>query len=144
MTFISSPLPRAVLGASRATVLSHTPRAMPAAKLRFVRNFEPIRACWRITKPHCPLNGSTDRQSVRGTWQVARGTSHVARRTWHVARDVARRTWHVARRTWHVARGTCHTAPSMSRVLVVEDDPDIADLIRHYLEKGGHTVETLA
>jgi len=31
----------------------------------------------------------------------------------------------------------------MSRVLVVEDDPDIADLIRHYLEKGGHTVETL-
>jgi two-component system, OmpR family, alkaline phosphatase synthesis response regulator PhoP len=32
----------------------------------------------------------------------------------------------------------------MPRVLVVEDDPDIADLIRHYLEKSGHTVEALA
>ena len=32
----------------------------------------------------------------------------------------------------------------MSKILVVEDDPDIADLIRHYLEKAGHTVERLA
>src|SRR6266508_1995610 len=32
----------------------------------------------------------------------------------------------------------------MSRVLVVEDDPDIADLIGHYLQKAGHTVETVA
>ena len=32
----------------------------------------------------------------------------------------------------------------MPRVLVVEDDPDIAELIRHYLEKSGHTVEALA
>ena len=32
----------------------------------------------------------------------------------------------------------------MPRVLVVEDDPDIAELIRHYLEKNGHTVEALA
>jgi DNA-binding response OmpR family regulator len=31
----------------------------------------------------------------------------------------------------------------MSRILVVEDDPDIADLIRHYLEKSGHTVQLL-
>jgi DNA-binding response OmpR family regulator len=28
-------------------------------------------------------------------------------------------------------------------MLVVEDDPDIADLIRHYLEKSGHTVQLL-
>jgi two-component system, OmpR family, alkaline phosphatase synthesis response regulator PhoP len=32
----------------------------------------------------------------------------------------------------------------MSKILVVEDDPDIADLIRHYLEKAGHAVEILA
>ena len=32
----------------------------------------------------------------------------------------------------------------MSRVLVVEDDQDIADLIRHYLQKAGHVVETVA
>ena len=32
----------------------------------------------------------------------------------------------------------------MSRILVVEDDPDIADLIRHSLEKAGHTVQLLA
>ena len=31
----------------------------------------------------------------------------------------------------------------MSKILVVEDDPDIANLIRHYLEKGGHTVHGL-
>ena len=31
----------------------------------------------------------------------------------------------------------------MSKILVVEDDPDIADLIRHYLEKAGHAVEIL-
>ena len=29
-------------------------------------------------------------------------------------------------------------------ILVVEDDPDIADLIRHYLERAGHTVECLS
>ena len=29
------------------------------------------------------------------------------------------------------------------RLLVVEDDPDIANLIRHYLEKSGHTVQNL-
>ena len=32
----------------------------------------------------------------------------------------------------------------MSRILVVEDDPDIAELIRHYLEKAGHTVQRAA
>ncbi len=32
----------------------------------------------------------------------------------------------------------------MSRVLVVEDDTDIADLIAHCLQKAGHTVETAA
>lgn len=32
----------------------------------------------------------------------------------------------------------------MSRILVVEDDPDIAELIRHYLEKAGHSVHRLA
>jgi two-component system, OmpR family, alkaline phosphatase synthesis response regulator PhoP len=32
----------------------------------------------------------------------------------------------------------------MSKILVVEDDPDIAALIRHYLEKAGHTVRRLA
>ena len=31
----------------------------------------------------------------------------------------------------------------MSKILVVEDDPDIANLIRHYLEKSGHTVQNL-
>ena len=31
----------------------------------------------------------------------------------------------------------------MSRVLVVEDDKDIADLIAHYLQKAGHVVETM-
>ena len=31
----------------------------------------------------------------------------------------------------------------MARVLVVEDSPDIADLIRHYLERAGHTVDHL-
>ena len=32
----------------------------------------------------------------------------------------------------------------MSRILVVEDDPDIAALIQHYLEKAGHAVERLS
>ena len=32
----------------------------------------------------------------------------------------------------------------MSRVLVVEDSADIADLIRHYLERAGHTVDVTA
>jgi two-component system, OmpR family, alkaline phosphatase synthesis response regulator PhoP len=32
----------------------------------------------------------------------------------------------------------------MSNILVVEDDPDIADLIRHYLEKAGHSVRSLS
>jgi two-component system, OmpR family, alkaline phosphatase synthesis response regulator PhoP len=32
----------------------------------------------------------------------------------------------------------------MARILVVEDDPDIADLIRHYLEKAGYVVDRLA
>ena len=31
----------------------------------------------------------------------------------------------------------------MASILVVEDDPDIAGLIRHFLEKAGHTVEHL-
>jgi DNA-binding response OmpR family regulator len=31
----------------------------------------------------------------------------------------------------------------MSRVLVVEDDKDIADLIAHYLQKAGHVVDAL-
>jgi DNA-binding response OmpR family regulator len=32
----------------------------------------------------------------------------------------------------------------VARVLVVEDSPDIAELIRHYLERAGHTVEQLS
>src|SRR3954469_11342072 len=32
----------------------------------------------------------------------------------------------------------------MSQILVVEDDPDIAALIGHYLEKAGHSVEFLS
>src|SRR5262245_37174491 len=32
----------------------------------------------------------------------------------------------------------------MSRILVVEDDADIAALIAHYLEKAGHTVDRLS
>src|SRR5918993_203132 len=32
----------------------------------------------------------------------------------------------------------------MSRVLIVEDDKDIAQLIAYYLQKAGHTVEMLA
>jgi len=31
----------------------------------------------------------------------------------------------------------------MSRILIVEDDPDIAQLIAHYLRKAGHTTEWL-
>ena len=31
----------------------------------------------------------------------------------------------------------------MSRILIVEDDPDIAQLIAHYLQKAGHTTECL-
>jgi DNA-binding response OmpR family regulator len=31
----------------------------------------------------------------------------------------------------------------MSRILVVEDDPDIAELLRHYLERADHEVEVL-
>ena len=31
----------------------------------------------------------------------------------------------------------------MSRILVVEDDPDIADLLRHYLERASHEVTVL-
>ena len=31
----------------------------------------------------------------------------------------------------------------MARLLVVEDNTDIADLIRHYLERAGHTVQVL-
>ena len=32
----------------------------------------------------------------------------------------------------------------MSRILIVEDDRDISDLIRHYLEKAGHVVDRLS
>ena len=32
----------------------------------------------------------------------------------------------------------------MSQILVVEDDPDIAELIAHYLEKAGHTRRSLS
>jgi DNA-binding response OmpR family regulator len=32
----------------------------------------------------------------------------------------------------------------MSAILIVEDDPDIAQLIEHYLQKAGHTTERLA
>src|SRR4051812_3506564 len=32
----------------------------------------------------------------------------------------------------------------MSRILVFEDEKDIADLIAHYLQRAGHTVETAA
>jgi len=31
----------------------------------------------------------------------------------------------------------------VSRILVVEDDPDIADLLRHFLERAGHEVHVL-
>ncbi|WP_396624731.1 response regulator transcription factor [Luteitalea sp.] len=32
----------------------------------------------------------------------------------------------------------------MSRILVVEDDPDIAELLRHFLERSGHAVDVIA
>jgi DNA-binding response OmpR family regulator len=32
----------------------------------------------------------------------------------------------------------------MSSILIVEDDPDIAQLIQHYLQKAGHSVERLS
>jgi two-component system alkaline phosphatase synthesis response regulator PhoP len=32
----------------------------------------------------------------------------------------------------------------MSKILIVEDDPDIAELIVHYLQKAGHVVDLLA
>ena len=60
----------------------------------------------------------------------ARGTSHEHVGTQHAL---------------HAAHSTWHTAPCfMSQILVVEDDPDIAELIRHYLEKSGHAVQVLA
>jgi DNA-binding response OmpR family regulator len=31
----------------------------------------------------------------------------------------------------------------MSRILVVEDDPDIAELLRHFLERSGHAVDVI-
>ena len=40
--------------------------------------------------------------------------------------------------------GSCYTPFALSRILVVEDDPDIAELIRHYLEKAGTRSERLA
>src|SRR5258707_1005603 len=36
------------------------------------------------------------------------------------------------------------STPLMPRVLVVEDDPDIADLIRRYLQRGGFEVDVRA
>ena len=32
----------------------------------------------------------------------------------------------------------------MSHILIVEDDRDIADLIRHYVVRAGHTAEVLS
>src|SRR5262245_28990527 len=40
--------------------------------------------------------------------------------------------------------GYTHRSRSMSHILVVEDDADIAALIAHYLEKAGHRVERVA
>jgi two-component system, OmpR family, alkaline phosphatase synthesis response regulator PhoP len=40
--------------------------------------------------------------------------------------------------------GVTIDSPAMPKILVVEDDADIAELIRHYLEKAGHTVRVLA
>ena len=37
-----------------------------------------------------------------------------------------------------------HKILAMARILVVEDSPDIAELLRHYLERAGHFVEQLA
>lgn len=34
--------------------------------------------------------------------------------------------------------------PHVARILIVEDSPDIADLLRHYLERAGHVVDRLA
>ncbi len=41
-------------------------------------------------------------------------------------------------------RAHVYSPTEMSKILVVEDDPDIAELIRHYLQKDGHIVERLA
>ena len=32
----------------------------------------------------------------------------------------------------------------MPRILIVEDDPDIAELLAHYLQRAGHTIDRLA
>jgi two-component system alkaline phosphatase synthesis response regulator PhoP len=37
-----------------------------------------------------------------------------------------------------------HYNPPVARILVAEDSPDIADLLRHYLERAGHVVDGLA
>ena len=37
-----------------------------------------------------------------------------------------------------------YAASSVPRILIVEDDPDIAELIRHYLEKAGNIVDRLS
>ncbi len=36
------------------------------------------------------------------------------------------------------------TLHPMPRILIVEDDPDIAGLIAHYMKKAGHSVEHLS
>src|SRR5689334_4641750 len=41
-------------------------------------------------------------------------------------------------------RYTLRRMPPEGRILIVEDDGDIAALIAHYLEKSGYTAETLA
>jgi two-component system alkaline phosphatase synthesis response regulator PhoP len=47
-------------------------------------------------------------------------------------------------RSRRLVRTGCLYSERMSKILVVEDDPDIANLIRRYLEKSGHTVHSLA
>src|SRR6185436_20197607 len=32
----------------------------------------------------------------------------------------------------------------MPRILIVEDDPDIAELLAHYLQRAGHTIDRLS
>ena len=47
---------------------------------------------------------------------------------------------------WHnpVSSKQLNYSAFMARILVVEDDPDIAELIVHYLEKAGHSTERLS
>jgi DNA-binding response OmpR family regulator len=61
----------------------------------------------------------------------------------HTSGELEAGSWKLEAGSWKLETGS-YTRPLMSKILVVEDDPDIAELIRHYLQKSGHTVQMSA